>query len=83
MRVQLSADVLRLLYRLREDGAAIRAAIEAIRHNPNQPDAIDAPGRPGRKELFVRVGTRGYWLIYEINRTGGETTISITEVEEN
>jgi hypothetical protein len=83
MRVQMSKQALSLIYALREDSTAIRAAIEAIRRNPNQPDAIDAPERPGRKELHVKVGLRGFWIGYEVNKIGGETVITIASVEEN
>jgi hypothetical protein len=75
--------VIHLIYALREDGRAIRAAIEEIRQNPNHPDAIAAPGRPGRRELFVRVHMRDYWIGYEIDRVGGETTVIIASVEQN
>jgi hypothetical protein len=83
MRVHLSKQVLNAIYALREEGIAIRAAIEHIRRNPDQPDAIATPDRPGRRELFVRVGMRGYWIGYEVDRTGGETVIVVGSIEEN
>jgi hypothetical protein len=83
MRIHLSPDVIRLLATLREEGAGIRAAIEAIRRNPDQPDAIQTLERPGRRELHVRIGNRGYWIIYRIKRDRGETQIDITAIEQN
>jgi len=83
MRIHLTRQVVNLIYALREDGQAIRAAIEEIRQDPNHPDAITSPGRPGRRELFVRVDMRGYWIGYEIDSAGGETMVIIASVEQN
>jgi hypothetical protein len=83
MRVHLSPDVIRLIYALREAAAPIRAALEELKKNPDQVDAIRSPERAGRREIFVRVGAGGYWLGYEIDRTGGETVIIVGMVEEN
>jgi hypothetical protein len=83
MRVHLTRQVVNLIYALREDGQAIRAAIEEIRQNPKHPDAITAPGKPGRREFFVRLNMRGYWIGYEIEKVGGETVIVVASVEQN
>lgn len=83
MRVHLSPNVVRLLYALREQGAPIRAALEAIRQNPDLPEALRDPARPHRRELFVKIGVRGYWIGYEVERSGNETVILVGALEEN
>jgi hypothetical protein len=83
MRVHLSRQVINLIYALREEGQPVRDAIRAIKNNPDQPDAIAVSGRPGRRELHVRVGDRGFWLQWEVQQDRGETVIEIILIEEN
>lgn len=35
--------------------------------------------RPGRYEIFQS----GFWIIYEVDRTGGEIIIRLANIEEN
>jgi hypothetical protein len=85
MRIHLSRDVIRLLYRLRDTGDAtlIRAAIELLRRNPDQPDYIEMPEEPGARDMHVRIGDRGYWISYRVKKDRGETEIDIVAVAEN
>jgi hypothetical protein len=85
MRVHLSRDVIRLLYRLRDtgDASAIRAAIELLRRQPDQPDFIEIPERAGLREMHVRAGDRGYWIAYRVKRDRGETEVQIVTVAQN
>jgi hypothetical protein len=79
MRLHLSRQVIRLLYRLRSEGAPLWAAIEEIRRNPEGPAVVMA----GRREVFVRVGERGDWVIYRVEQEGGETVARVTLIEPN
>lgn len=83
MRVRLSRQVINLIDSLREEGQPVRDAMQAIKSNPDQPDAIDVSGRPGRRELHVRVGNRGFWLQWEVKQDRDETVIEIILIEEN
>jgi hypothetical protein len=83
MRVHLSRQVINLIYALRESGQPLREAIQAIKSNPDQPDASEVSGRPGRRELHVRVEQRGFWLQWEVKQDRGETVIEIILIEEN
>ena len=85
MRVHLSRDVISLLYRLRDSGAAtsIRAAIELLRQHPDQPDFIELPERSGLREMHGRAGNLGYWIAYRLKRDRGETEVQIVAVAQN
>ncbi len=58
--------------------AEIRSFVESLRTNPRPEWARPIPERPGRYELPVA----GYWLMWQIDETGGETTIAVWFVEE-
>jgi hypothetical protein len=79
MRLHLSHQAIRLLYSLRAEGAPLWAAIEEIRRNPEGPAVV----MPGRREVFVRVGERGYWVIYRVEQESGETVVRVTFIEQN
>jgi hypothetical protein len=49
-----------------------------LKENPFPEDAMVVEGHPSHREIFVR----GYWIVYEVDRTGGETVIWITAIEE-
>ena len=83
MRFHYSFQVSKLLRDLKELGAPLRRAIEALRHNPIPEDARAIPERPGRYEIHVRVSQRGYWVIYEIDESGSETVITVSVIEPN
>jgi hypothetical protein len=83
MRIHLSQQVIILLRGLKEEGAPLRRAVEALEQNPTPADAITTPERPGRYETHVRVGQRGYWLTWQIEQDRGETVIRVTAIVEN
>jgi hypothetical protein len=83
MRVELSPDVIRLLYFLREDAADIRAVIEELRTNPRPADAIDVSDEPGWLQKHVRIGDRGFWLMWEIKQDRSETVVRVVIIEQN
>lgn len=78
MRFHYSFEVSRLLRALKEEGAVLRRTVEGLKENPFPEDAMVVEGHPSRREIFVR----GYWIVYEVDRTGGETVIWITAIEE-
>jgi hypothetical protein len=77
MRFHYSFAVSKLLRDLKEQGAPLRRAIEALKQNPLPEDAMKVEGYPNRYELLVA----GYWIVYEVDRGGGETVIRITVIE--
>ncbi len=81
MRLHLSKPAIELLYSLRNEGAPIHEALQAIMRNPDQPDALRPPERPGRYELLVRVGVRGFWILYETKQDRGESVIEAGIIE--
>ena len=83
MRVELSPKVIALLRALKEEGAPLRRAVETLGQNPTPANALTSPERPGRYEMHVRVGQRGYWLGWEVMRDRGETVIKVGVIEEN
>jgi hypothetical protein len=83
MRVQIQREALALLRSLGLAGRPIWDAIESLRKTPHPPDAITSKERPGRLEMHVRVGQRGYWLGWEIAQDRGERVIKVMLIEEN
>jgi hypothetical protein len=83
MRFQYTYAVSKLLRDLGESGAPLRAAIRALQSNPTPADAISVPERPGRYEQHVRIGTRGFWLVWRLEQDRGEQVITITAIDEN
>jgi len=83
MRIHIAREQMALLRSLDLAGRPLWEAIEELRSNPAPPDAADVPGKPGRRELHVRVGVRGFWLQWEVVKDRGETVIEIVLVEEN
>ena len=83
MRFHYTFAVSKLLRDLGEEGARLRAAIRALQSDPTPLDAITTPERPGRYEQHVRIGMRGYWLIWRVEQDRGERVITITAIEEN
>jgi hypothetical protein len=79
MRFHYSFAVSKLLRDLQETGAPLRRAIEALKKNPFPEDAYAVEGYPERYEFFVA----GYWIIYEVDQSGGETVIRVTAIEAN
>jgi hypothetical protein len=79
MRFHYSFQVSKLLRDLKEEGAPLRRAIEALKKNLFPEDAMQVKGYPNRYEIFVM----GYWMIYEVDQSGGETVIWVTAIEEN
>jgi hypothetical protein len=67
-----------LLRALREEGAPLPRAIEALAKNPFPEEARIVEGYPNRREIFVR----GYWIIYDVDQSGGETVIWMMAVKE-
>ncbi len=58
--------------------AEIRRFVESLRTN-QQPEWVrPVPERPGRYELPVA----GYWIAWQVDDTGGETTISVWLIAE-
>lgn len=53
--------------------AEVRRFVEALRVNQRPEWARPVPERPGRFELPVA----GYWITWQIDNTGGETTIAV------
>jgi mRNA-degrading endonuclease RelE of RelBE toxin-antitoxin system len=79
MRVHLSREVLQIWYRLGEEGAELRRVLEGLKKNP-VPEGVRAiEGYPNRYELFVA----GYWIVYEIDQSGGETVVIVSAIEQN
>lgn len=81
MRLHLSKQAIELLYSLRSESAPLHKALQEIMRNPDQPDALRPVERPGRYELLVRVGTRGFWILYEATKDRGETVIEAGIIE--
>jgi hypothetical protein len=79
MRFHYAFPVSKLLRDLKEEGAPIRRAIEALKKNLFPEGASKVDGYANRYEILVA----GYWLIYEIDRSGGETVVWIVAVEKN
>jgi hypothetical protein len=79
MRFHYDFEVSRLLRILKEEGAPLRRAIEALAKNPFPEHALVVEGHPNRREIFVR----GYWIVYDVDQSGGETVLWITAIEEN
>jgi hypothetical protein len=79
MRVHLSREVIEQLHALKEQGAPLRQAIEALKQNPMPADVLALENRPSEYELF----SSGYWITYEIDRTGAETVIRVSLIEKN
>jgi hypothetical protein len=68
-----------LLRDLKEQGAPLRRVIEGLKNNLFPEDALKVDGYANRYEIFVS----GYWIIYEVDQSGGETIILVTAIEEN
>lgn len=83
MRIDMTRDAMTLLRSLEGEGRPLWEAIERLRTNPAPPEALISPERPGRRELHVRVGLRGFWLAWEIIHDRSETVIRVALIEEN
>ena len=81
MRLHLSREAIALLHSLREDSAPLHKALQEIMRTPEHPDALRSVERPTRYELFVLVGSRGFWIGYEVEQDRGETQIIAGIVE--
>ena len=81
MRLQLSREAIAILHSLREDSAPLHAALQEIMRTPDQPDAMRSTERPNRYELFVLVGSRGFWIGYEVEQDRRETVIRAGIIE--
>ncbi|GEM_PF-1568607 len=80
MRFHYSFAVSKFLRDMKEAGAPIRRAIEALQKNPTPDDALKVDGYASRYEVFVA----GYWVVYEIDRTDpSETVVWIISIEAN
>jgi hypothetical protein len=79
MHVRLTPEVIRTLHELREQGTAIRQVIEGLQQNPTPADVLAINDRPDRYELF----SNGYWIVYEIDRSGPETVVRVITIEAN
>jgi len=79
MRFHYSFAVSKLLRDLKDEGAPLRRAIEALRQNPFPEDALPVDGYENRYEMFVI----GYWIVYEVDQRGGETVIQVAAIKEN
>jgi hypothetical protein len=83
MRIQIPSAVVAQLRSLGHDGGPLWDAIERLRSDQAPPVSIEVEGKPGRRELFVRIGLRGFWLGWEVERGNGETVVRVMLVEEN
>lgn len=83
MRLHLSREAIALLHALREESAPLHTMLAEIMRNPDQKDALRSDERPGRYEIFVKAGTRGFWIGYEVERDRGETVIRAGIVEDH
>jgi hypothetical protein len=79
MRVQLSQQAIRLLYQLGLEGSELRRALESLKREPVPEWALPVEGYANRYEFFVA----GYWIIYEVDRSLGETVVIVSAIEEN
>jgi len=80
MRLHYSFVVSQFLRQLKEAGAPIRRAIEALQKEPTPEDALKVEGYVSRYELFVA----GYWVVYEVDRTDpSETIVWVILIEAN
>lgn len=83
MRINVSRSAMILLRGMGLEGRPLWEAIERLRKNQSPPDAIFIKNRPGRREMHVRIGTRGYWLQWEVTKDRSETVIAVMLIEEN
>jgi len=58
--------------------AEVRRFVESLQTNLRHEWARPVPERPGRYELPVA----GYWLTWQVDTTGGETTIAVWLIAE-
>lgn len=79
MRIHLSRPVIELLRKSGEEGSPLRRAVEDLWRDPRPADALNTPERPDRYEIF----RAGYWIICEIDKSGGETVVRVTAIEAN
>jgi hypothetical protein len=77
MRMHYSYQVSKLLRDLGDEGAELRRALESLKVNQTPDWAREITERPGRYEFPVA----GKWIVYEVDRTGMETVISVTVIE--
>jgi hypothetical protein len=83
MRIDISPRVMAWLRSLGPEGRPLWEAIESLRRNPTPPEAITSPERPGRYEMHVQVGQRGFWFAWELRQDRGERVIRVAVIEEN
>jgi hypothetical protein len=83
MRIDATRESLALLYSLREAAMSLRAAIDELRTNLRPADAIDVSGRPELLQRHVRIGDRGFWLMWGVRQDRGETVVRVAIIEEN
>jgi hypothetical protein len=79
MRFHYSTRVSKLLRDLKEEGAPLRRMIESLHKDPIPEDALKVSGHLDRYELFVA----GYWIVYEVDKSGGETILWIVNIVKN
>lgn len=83
MRIHIDRERMTFLRSLGPEGKPLWEAIESLRKNQAPKDSVEVTKRPGRWELHVRAGQRGFWLQWEVNQDRGETVIEIILIEEN
>jgi len=83
MRIQIPPQNMALLRSLGAEGAPLWDAIESLRSNQTPADSFIVEGRPGRRELHIRIGLRGFWIGWEIEQDRGEQVIRVMLIEEN
>jgi hypothetical protein len=81
MRIDIKPSAMAFLRSLGSEGRPLWDAIESLRTTPGAADTI--PERPGRREMHVRIGDKGYWLQWETLQDRSETVIRVTLIEEN
>lgn len=82
MPIQVPSQNMALLRSLGAAGAPLWDAIESLRSNQTPPQSCPVTGRPGRRELPIRVGLRGFWISWEIEQACGEHIIRVVLIEE-
>lgn len=71
MRVQRSKRLEDIWYAANSD---LRTFVQKLGENPMPTGALESKVRPGTREEFVS----GYWVIWEIDKSGSETIIRVT-----
>ncbi len=83
MRIHIPPQIMAQLRSMGREGEPLWDAIEGLRSNQTPTDSFEVEGRPGRREMHVRVGSRGFWIGWEVEKDRGETVIRIILTEEN